>query len=52
MVKTINMNYKQLKIYLIDKRLTMCESWERSFAEASGYHENIEIINTDFHNFM
>ena len=45
-------DYKDLKIYLCDVSTSMCNAWRKSFKEAEGFHENIEIFEGSFHDFM
>ena len=30
----------------------MCEAWRKSLKEAEGFHENIEVFEGSFHDFM
>ena len=45
-------DYKDLKIYLCDFSTSMCNAWRKSLKEADGYHENIEVFEGSFHDFM
>ena len=45
-------DYKDLKIYLCDVSTSMCKAWRKSFGEAEGFHENIEVFEGNFHDFM
>lgn len=46
------LDYPDLKIYLLDMREDMCEAWKSSLAEASNYHQNVEVIHSTFSDFM
>lgn len=45
-------DYKDLKIYLCDFSTSMCNAWRKSLKEADGYHDNIEVFEGSFHDFM
>lgn len=45
-------DYKDLKIYLCDFSTSMCNAWKKSLKEADGYHENIEVFEGSFQDFM
>lgn len=45
-------DYKYLKIYLCDVSTSMCRAWRESLKAADGYHENIEVFEGSFHDFM
>ena len=44
--------YEDLKIYLLDNREDMCNAWKAALNEAEDYHQNVEVIHSDFRDFM
>lgn len=45
-------SYEQLKIYLCDIDRDMVNAWKMALEDSSGVHENIELFEGSFHNFM
>ena len=44
--------YEDLKIYLLDNREDMCNAWKAALDDAEDYHQNVEVIYSDFIDFM
>ena len=44
--------YEDVKIYLCDYNPAMCEAWKAALNETIYFHENIEVFQGSFHDFM